>query len=91
MCAGKPNPGIVDIIRKHHNIPESEMHKMVMIGDNCQTDIALGNNANIASVLVLTGVVQDREEAHRWAQRDPAYRPTYILESFGAKISEARM
>jgi 4-nitrophenyl phosphatase len=91
VCAGKPNPGIVDIIRKHHNIPESDLPKMVMIGDNCQTDIALGNNAGIASCLVLTGVVQDKEEAYMWAARDPSYKPTYILRSFGDKIQAPKM
>ena len=75
VCAGKPNPGIVDIIRKEHGIPESHLSKMVMIGDNCQTDIALGNNAGIASCLVLTGVVQDQEEAMNWAKQDARYKP----------------
>ena len=64
------------------------MSKFVMIGDNCQTDIALGNNAKIASVLVMTGVVQDRQEANNWAKRDATFKPTYILNSFGDKIDE---
>ena len=63
VCTGKPNPGIVDIIRKHHDIPVEDLRKMVMIGDNCQTDIALGNNAGISSCLVMTGVVKDEEQA----------------------------
>lgn len=45
------------MIRKDHNIPESELPKFVMIGDNPTTDIALGNKAGIDSCLVLTGVV----------------------------------
>jgi len=63
VCTGKPNPGIIDIIRKHHDIPESDLRKMVMIGDNCETDIALGNNAGISSCLVMTGVVKDENQA----------------------------
>ena len=58
VVTGKPNPTIVEIIRKDHNIPESELSKFVMIGDNPPTDIALGNLAGIDSCLALTGVIQ---------------------------------
>ena len=57
VCAGKPNPVIVDIIRGEHGIDETELSKMVIIGDNPETDIALGNRAGIASCLVMTGIV----------------------------------
>lgn len=57
VCAGKPNPVVIDIIRKEHSIPDSDLNKMVMIGDNPATDIALANNAGIASCLVMSGVV----------------------------------
>ena len=57
VCAGKPNPVVIDIIRKEHSIPETELSKMVMIGDNPATDIALANNAGIASCLVMSGMV----------------------------------
>lgn len=88
VCTGKPNPAIVDIIRKHHNIPESDLTKMVMIGDNCQTDIALGNNAGISSCLVMTGVVKNEDQAYQWAKQDEDFKPTYFLKSFGDKIKK---
>ena len=34
ILTGKPNPGIVDIIRRDHDIDASELSKFVMIGDN---------------------------------------------------------
>lgn len=59
---GKPNPEIIDLVRGQHSIPDFDLSKMVMIGDRPDTDIALANNAGIASVLVLTGVVQNEEQ-----------------------------
>jgi ribonucleotide monophosphatase NagD (HAD superfamily) len=59
---------------------------MVMVGDNCQTDIALGNNAGISSCLVMTGVVKDENQAYQLASQNEDFRPSYFLESFGAKI-----
>ena len=66
ILTGKPNPGLVDIIRKDHGIDESELSKFVMIGDNPQTDIALGNNAGIDTCLTMTGVVQNMTDAENW-------------------------
>lgn len=86
IVTGKPNPEIIDLIRGQHGIPESDLSKMLMIGDRADTDIALGNNAGIDSCLVLSGVVQSEEEAKSWGERDELYRPTYVLGSFGEDI-----
>ena len=80
---GKPNPKIVDIIRSEHNIPESELPKFLMIGDNPATDIALGSNAGIDTCLVLTGVVQSEEDLLNYIQNDPKSTPTHIINSMG--------
>lgn len=63
VVVGKPNPAVVDIIMKEHNIPETERSKFLMIGDNPGTDIAMGNNAGIDTCLVLTGVAASVEQA----------------------------
>jgi 4-nitrophenyl phosphatase len=55
VVAGKPNPVVIDILMKQHNIPKSELNKFVMFGDNPSTDIAVANKAGIDSVLVFTG------------------------------------
>lgn len=59
-----------------------------MIGDNVETDIALGNNARIDTLLVLTGVTKDYKEAREWAERSETFRPTYLMDSFGEEIEE---
>lgn len=80
---GKPNPKIVDIIREEHNIPETELPKFLMVGDNPQTDIAMGNNAGIDTCLVLTGVVQDENDLNNYVKNDPRNEPTHVINSFG--------
>jgi len=80
---GKPSKDIIDLIMKQNNIEESERDKFLMIGDNPETDIALGNNAGIDSCLVLTGFVKNIEDAEKWAERSALTKPTHVVESFG--------
>ena len=87
IITGKPNKSIIDLIRGQHNIPESELSKMVMIGDRPNTDIELGYNAGIDTVLVLSGVVKNDEEAIQWAAKSEGYRPTWVLDQFGEDIN----
>jgi len=67
---GKPNPAIVELIRAQHNIPENAKSRMIMIGDRCDTDVALGNNAGIGSGLVLTGVVTNEDQIRSMTAQD---------------------
>ncbi len=55
---GKPNPfGIQKIIKDHNISPENA----VIFGDRLNTDIVAGNRAGIHTVLVLTGVSNQRD------------------------------
>ena len=83
IVTGKPNPAIIDLIRGQHNIPDSELSKMIMIGDRPDTDIALGNNSGIASCLVLSGVCKNEEEVYQYASQAKNMEPTYVIDSFG--------
>lgn len=58
VVTGKPNSSIVQQILSEHNIPKSELSKFIMIGDNPQSDIAMGNAAGIATALTLTGKIK---------------------------------
>lgn len=49
---GKPSPDVIDIIIDKYNIERTEI---VMVGDRLYTDIEMANNANIDSILVLSG------------------------------------
>ena len=83
VVTGKPNPAIIDLIRGQHNIPDSDLCKMIMIGDRPDTDIALGNNSGIASCLVLSGVCKNEEEVYQYAKQASNMEPTYVIDSFG--------
>ena len=49
---GKPNRGIVDALARKYALP---LDTMAMVGDRLYTDIAVGVNAGITSILVLSG------------------------------------
>ena len=51
--AGKPNPFTIDFVSSKLNIPKN---KCLMVGDRLDTDIQLGINAGIDTLLVYTGV-----------------------------------
>ena len=69
---GKPNQGIVEAISNKFNINKSTM---AMVGDRLYTDVLLGENANITSVLVLSGetTINDLEKSD--------INPTYVFNS----------
>ena len=53
LVMGKPSKYAMQLIRKEHNIPTEA--KILMIGDNLETDIKFGNLNSIDTLLVLTG------------------------------------
>ena len=50
-----------------------------MIGDRPDTDIALGSNGGVDTLLVLSGVVKNEEELMDWVAMDDKYKPTYVM------------
>jgi NagD protein len=71
---GKPNPLIMRHAVKRLSCPREDT---TIIGDRMDTDIIAGIEAEITTVLVLSGVTS-REDLKRFA-----YRPHYILNGIG--------
>ncbi len=69
---GKPNPLIM---RTALRTIGAHSEDSVMVGDRMDTDIIIGTEAGLETVLVLTGVTR-REDLAKYP-----YRPTYIVES----------
>lgn len=69
---GKPNPLMV---RTALNIIDAHSEESVMIGDNKDTDVVMGVESGLETILVLTGVSSRQD-----VERHP-YRPTRIAES----------
>jgi NagD protein len=69
---GKPNPLM---LRTALRVLDVHSEETAMIGDRMDTDIVMGTESGLETILVLTGVTQ-RDQVERFP-----YRPTHILES----------
>ena len=69
---GKPEPAMVDIVRKKFGISKEQT---VVVGDRMYTDIAVGINAGVSTICVLTGEtsVKDIENSDK--------KPEYTFHS----------
>lgn len=75
LVVGKPNRLIVDVLAQKLHLP---VESLAMVGDRLYTDIALGQNAGITSVLVLSGETQPGD------LKETPYQPTYVFDHLGA-------
>ncbi|MGB9672702.1 MAG: HAD-IIA family hydrolase [Anaerolineales bacterium] len=80
LLAGKPSPIIMQVaVEKLKSTPQ----RCIMIGDRLETDIRMGNQAGMTTVLVLSGVT--KKETLVQAQDTPHFTVENLLE-FGKKI-----
>jgi NagD protein len=77
---GKPNPLM---IRSALRAIGAHSESTVMIGDRMDTDIVTGLEAGLETILVLTGITEAEEQAHRFS-----YLPTRIVPSVADLIDE---
>ena len=61
---------------------DAHSENSVMIGDRMDTDIIIGTESGLETILVLTGVTR-REEVARYP-----YRPTHIVDSVADIVVE---
>ncbi len=57
LNTGKPDPFIINHICETYKLKREEC---IMIGDNLQTDILLGINSKIDTILVFSGVTSEQ-------------------------------
>ncbi|MBI5227134.1 HAD-IIA family hydrolase [Candidatus Micrarchaeota archaeon] len=67
---GKPNTYAIDLIKKDHNLKNSEI---LMVGDRLDTDIQFAKNCKIKSALVLTGTTKKSKKY--------SIKPDYVFDS----------
>lgn len=72
LVFGKPSPLIVEAALRQLNLETSEC---MIVGDSLESDISMGQQAGIATALVLTGVTR-REDL-----TSTPLQPSYIIES----------
>ena len=69
---GKPDPEVIYTLAKMFNV---SLDEVVVVGDRIYTDILVGVNAGVTSVMVLSGETK-MEDLEKYS-----YRPTYIIDS----------
>lgn len=78
FVAGKPNKWIVEVAMEISNI--KDLSKVVVIGDQLETDIKMGNEIGADTILVLTGIArkEDVEKSN--------IKPKIVVENLTALI-----
>ena len=76
---GKPNP---IMIREALSILGAPTHSTVMVGDRMETDILAGVEAGLETVLVLSGVSDERDGNRR------PYRASRVVSSLADLIDD---
>ena len=69
---GKPDPEVIYTLARMFNV---DLKDVVVVGDRIYTDILVGVNAGVTSVMVLSGETK-MEDLEKYS-----YRPTYIINS----------
>ena len=88
---GKPNLDLKDIFMDNFEIKEEEdLNKILIIGDNPETDIKLSNLINTQSILVLSGILSSKEKQLEYSNHNPEIlqecKPNYILNDISELI-----
>lgn len=78
---GKPNPLMT---RLALGKLQSQPYETAIIGDRIDTDIIAGIEADITTVLVLSGITK-REDLQRWG-----YRPDYVLDGVRDIVADVK-
>ena len=69
---GKPDPEVIYTLAKMFNV---KLDEVVVVGDRIYTDILVGVNAKVTSVMVLSAETKMED------LKNYSYRPTYIIDS----------
>ena len=78
---GKPNREIIDAMFRKKPVSRAQV---AMVGDRLYTDIVMGHNSGVKSILVLSG------EARREDIAASPVKPDYIFDGLGALYEELR-
>ena len=76
LVLGKPNKYAIETAIQEHNLSKEES---IMIGDRIDTDILLGQNADVDTCLVLTGVSKLEHYAQQKKLKNGIV-PTYVAK-----------
>ncbi|MUN29274.1 HAD-IIA family hydrolase [Sulfuracidifex metallicus] len=73
FVAGKPNPWMLKVVMERSGVTDKD--RIVVIGDQLETDVKMGNDEGIDTILVQTGISKE-EDIDR-----VMIKPTYIVNN----------
>jgi len=85
VVLGKPNRLMFDIVRKRH--PSVDPSRTLMIGDRADTDILLGKNCGLQTLMVGSGVHSMQHVADWSASADPEEQ-RLVPDKFADKLGD---
>ena len=84
---GKPDTFAFDLLRQQHNLLDVPKEKFVMVGDNLSTDILFGNDCEIETLLVLSGVTNADKTERILAEYVANIKNPYAWQPYQYKYS----
>jgi len=85
IILGKPNPMMFEIVKKRH--PSVNASRTLMIGDRADTDILLGKNCGLQTLMVGTGV-HSLEKVREWEGSSDAEERRLVPDKFADRLGE---
>jgi len=85
IILGKPNPMMFEIVQKRH--PAVKAERTLMIGDRADTDILLGKNCGLQTLMVGTGV-HSLEKVREWEGSSDAEEQRLVPDKYLDRLGD---
>lgn len=85
LVLGKPSPFMFDIVRRRH--PAVQPARTLMIGDRADTDILLGKNCGLQTLLVGTGV-HNLDKVREWEASSVAEEQVLVPDLYADRLGD---
>ncbi|XP_023330010.1 glycerol-3-phosphate phosphatase isoform X2 [Eurytemora carolleeae] len=85
IILGKPNPLMFEIVQKRH--PSVKPERTLMIGDRADTDILLGKNCGLQTLMVGTGV-HSLEKVKDWETSTDSEEQRLVPDKFADRLGD---
>jgi len=85
IVLGKPSKFMFEIVKNRH--PSIEPSRTLMIGDRANTDILLGKNCGLQTLLVGSGV-HSLQEARKWQESDDVEERRLVADFYVDKLGD---
>ncbi|XP_059094563.1 uncharacterized protein LOC131889474 [Tigriopus californicus] len=85
VVMGKPSPMMFEVVQKHH--PEVNPKRTLMIGDRANTDILLGKNCNLYTLMVGTGC-HSLANIREWEKSDDLKTKRLVADFYLDKLAD---